>query len=278
MIPCFVFLFYLLLTGTFDDFWDMAVAGISTFTSKYSYIELAKEEWGYTIGCVGAPILIFISLILGVRKRKELYGQTLLVILLYGVGGLINLYPLANAYHFATTVIPFLLLIPALLPSGLWQKKPICLLGGTAVAAALCFFVAYIPYDVASDNHLCTTLDQFEGVFISDSMEEDILEVTAYVQEQQEDGMTVYILDNRAASYFLPLHQYHKYYDMFLLGNLGTTSPEELLEQACEEDVVFLIPNSEKKEWQYPRSAVNALKKELNYAGSVGEFDVYRTA
>ncbi|MCD7807453.1 MAG: hypothetical protein LUH19_08980 [Lachnospiraceae bacterium] len=277
LIPCLIFLAFLTLTGTFNDFWDMAVAGISTFTSKYSYLELAKEEWGYTIACVGAPIVIFVSLILGIRRRKDLYGQTLLVILLYGAGGLINLYPLANAYHFSTTVLPFLLLIPALLPSGFWQKRPVCLLGGTAVAVVWCFLVVHIPYDVMSNNHLCTTLDQYEGVFISDSMEEDILEITAYVQEQQEDGMTVYILDNRAASYFLPLHQYHKYYDMFLLGNLGTTPPQELLEQACREDVVFLVPNSEKKEWQYPWSAVKSLKTKLSYAGSVGDFDVYMT-
>ncbi|MCD8131784.1 MAG: glycosyltransferase family 39 protein [Lachnospiraceae bacterium] len=277
LIPCLCFLFYLLITGTFADFWDMAVAGISTFTSKYSYLKLAQEGWGEMAACVGAPILIFVSLIIGVRRRKELYGQTLLVILLYGAGGLINLYPLANSYHFSTTLIPFLLLIPALLPASLWQKRPVCLLGGTVVAAALCFLVVRIPYDVTSSNHLSTTLDQFEGVFVSTSMEEDILEVTAYVQDQQEDGMTVYILDNRAASYFLPLHQYHKYYDMFLLGNLGTTPPEELLEEACQEDVIFLVPNSEKQEWQYPRSAVNTLKKELLYAGSVGDFDVYRT-
>ncbi|MCD8069514.1 MAG: glycosyltransferase family 39 protein [Lachnospiraceae bacterium] len=97
LIPCLCFLFYLLITGTFADFWDMAVAGISTFTSKYSYQKLAQEGWGEMAACVGAPILIFVSLSSGGRRRKELYGQTLLVILLYGAGGLINLYPLANS-------------------------------------------------------------------------------------------------------------------------------------------------------------------------------------
>ncbi|MCD7712861.1 MAG: hypothetical protein LUJ25_09225, partial [Firmicutes bacterium] len=58
-------------------------------------------------------------------------------------------------------------------------------------------------------------------------------------------------------------------------GNLGTTPPGELLEAACEEDVLFLIPNSERSEWQYPREAVNALKEELAFVGEVGDFEVY---
>ncbi len=251
------------------------MAGISTFSSKYSYITLTREKEGYLIACIGAPLLIVISLIIGLYKRKTLYGQTLLLICFYGLGGLINMYPMANAYHFSVTVIPFLLLIPALLPSALWKKKLLSLAGGAAVAALGCYLVFCIPYDTLDDHHLCITLDQFEGIFIGASMEEDILTVTTYVRGQEADGMTVYILDNRAASYFLPLHEYHKYYDMFLLGNLGTTPPGELLEAACEEDVLFLIPNSERSEWQYPREAVNTLKKELNLVGSVGDFEVY---
>ncbi|MCD7751907.1 MAG: hypothetical protein LUI10_09260 [Lachnospiraceae bacterium] len=270
-----LFLLYLFGTGTFDDFWDMAVAGISTFSSSYSYITLASEKGGYLIACIGAPVLIVVSVIVGLWKRRTLYGQTLLLICFYGFGGLINMYPMANAYHFSVTVMPFLLLIVALLPSSLWHHRLINLVGGAAAAALGCYLVICIPYDTLDDHHLCTTLDQFEGIFISDDMEEDILTVTAYVCALEEDGKTVYILDNRAASYFLPLHEYHKYYDMFLKGNLGTTPPEDLLAAACEEDVIFLLPNSERKEWQYPRAEVNALKEELHKVGSVGEFEVY---
>ena len=275
LIPNFIFLFYLLGTGTFGDFWDMCIAGVSTFESRFSYLYMAKENWGNTILAVGAPLLILLSLIFGILWRKKTKGHCLWVILLYGVFGLINLYPMANFYHFATCLIPFLLLIPGLIPRRVFEHPvPDFLLQSFCIATALYCFI-YLPVDCIRFADLQWSIPQFEGVFISDEREADIRTVTAYLEEKKEEGKTVYVLDNRASQYFLPLDDYHKYFDMFLVGNLGTTPPEELLKDAAKEGVIFLMPGKDRTEWQFPTDAVNNLKKELVKGETVGEFTEY---
>ncbi len=275
LIPNFIFLFYLLYTGTFADFWDMAIAGVSTFSSRFPYLTLAKENIGNTILCIAVPVMILSSILFGLFKRKTRSGQAALILLIYGLFGLINLYPMANFYHFSTCLIAFLPLLALLIGRRFWRfrlPRQICQLINAAV---LVVCVLYIPIKIVREHHLNLDIPQFEGVFITDEREADIRLITDYVREKEKDGYTVYILDNRASQYFLPLDRYNKYFDLFLLGNMGTTPPEDLLAAAVKENTIFLIPGKDLTEWQYPFDAVNALKKELVKGEEIGGFIAY---
>ena len=273
LIPNFIFLFYLLGTGTFGDFWDMAIAGVSTFTSSYSYIALAKENIGCLLACIGMPLLILLSAVLAVTRRGTSQSHALTIVLLYGTFGLINMYPMANTYHFSTCVIPYLILFAILLPPSLLEHPVLSFVIQTVAMAAAIYLILYVPIDIVRKNDLCTEPGPFQGVFWDEKTRDEIHEITGFVRKKEEAGYTVYILDNRAGLFFLPLEEYHKYFDMFLVGNLGTTPPEELLENAAVEGSLFLVPTSERGQWQYPYDAVRKLTKEWADQGeSIGDF------
>ena len=94
-----------------------------------------------------------------------------------------------------------------------------------------------------------------------------------------EEGREVYILDNRASFYLIPVNKYHKYTDMFLVGNLGLKTPDECLRDTLKgnADAVYLVPEDMDGQYQYPRSAVNNFTKDyLLDTGRAGGFIVYR--
>lgn len=93
-----------------------------------------------------------------------------------------------------------------------------------------------------------------------------------------EQGREVYILDDRAPFYLISVNKYHKYTDMFLIGNLGLKTPEECLEETLEqnENAVWLVPENMDGQYQYPQEAIeNFVEEYLTESGSTGEFICY---
>ena len=110
---------------------------------------------------------------------------------------------------------------------------------------------------------------------------EEIADFSMVVEEildRRENDFEVYILDNQAVQYLIPADIYHKYLDMFLVGNLGTKTPKECLEDSLlsEKQVMYLIPSDFKGQYQYPRTEVEEfIREKLNYAQTIGHFDCY---
>lgn len=277
-IPCFLVLFYLLGTGSWDDFLEMSVFGISTFSSSLSFIQYVTENTEYAVHGAFCVFVLICSIIYIIRFRKDNRGRIGGLVVLYGGLGCINLYPLCNAYHLNTCLIPFLIL---LLPAAEWLKKwfvfrliPI----GAAAAAAFYIFIWY-PADCLQNSVLLTDVPHFHGIFMDKDEVEEYQSVISQVNVWVEEGREVYILDNRASFYLIPVNNYHKYTDMFLLGNLGLKTPRECLQDTLlgNADAVYLVPEDMDGQYQYPQNAVNNFVKEyLINTGSVGEFIVYR--
>lgn len=276
-IPCFIFLFYLLGTGTFADFWDMAFLGIGTFTSSYSYISFMKENVAYFFLGVLLPIMLIWALVQIIRLRRTKQALVILTVIIYAIFGCINMYPMANAYHVMTCSIPILLLMFTLLPDKVWNWFLSKIVGYATVAGIGVFLVFINSIDDAIQYDMITDIEGLECTFASADDQEEISLIVSYIQEQNEQGTTVYILDNYAALYFIPSNQYHKYLDMFLVGNLGTKTPEECLAET-DDGAVFLLPDSTRKQFQYPRDAINEFKETLTEGGTIGEFTVYTSA
>src|SRR5699024_8780725 len=142
-IPCFLVLFYLLGTGSWDDFLEMSVFGISTFSSSLNFIEYVTENAEYAVhGAVCVFVLVY-AVVYVIGMRRETIGRAGRLILLYGGLGCINLYPLCNMYHLNTCLIPFLLL---LIPTAAWLMKwlvPRLAAIGVVAAALFYIFICY---------------------------------------------------------------------------------------------------------------------------------------
>lgn len=299
-IPCFAFLFYLLGTGTFEEFWDMAFNGIRTFTSSYSYWAFMKENPAYFFLGALLPLLGILTIIIMVRYRGTHRARFSLIVMIYSAFGCVNMIPMANSYHVMTCSIPILLLLFTVLPQKLlnfkkqtsvgqvtddhadaalpkrWRFFQVSLriVAGIAVVGVSVFILLINPIDDAIHYDLVTDVRGLECTFMNEKQHEEITAVDAYVREQNEKGITVYMLDNFAPLYFLPSNQYHKYFDMFLVGNLGTKTPEECLLEA-DETAVFLIPDSSRGQFQYPWAEITAFLEGLKRTGEIGEFAIY---
>lgn len=275
-IPCCIFLGYLLFTDTVDNFLDMCLFGISEFSGVYAYTTFMMENAGYFIGGVLFPVLVVACMIYMLRKDDKGTGkrQKLGVLLLYGITGCISLYPLANSYHVALSAVPFLPALFLLLPPSLFVKKPIRILKWTAFTVALIVLIFILPIVDCKDRELCS-LKHFEFTFIKKEKKEEIEQIHSFIKETKMQGTNVYILDNFAVLYFIPLDKYHNGLDMFLLGNLGTRSPKDWIKEAEEPAAIFIVPGEGRGNWQFPYDDLNEMKKDWKYLKSISNFDVY---
>ena len=294
-IPCFVFLFYLLGSGTFSDFWEMCFLGIRTFSSRYRYLSMMRENAGLFIAGMAFPAALAAGAVFAVLLWRQAPGKRegrcqavqMIVILIYTIFGCINMVPLANVYHFETCSIPALLIIELLLAAAFRGKAPagslkakaekgVRLLSWIAILAELIFLLVYNPIDVGLHFRLQTDIPCFEYTFISEEFSAEIRQVIDFIKAERKQGNEVYVLDNCAGYYLRPLGIYHKYLDMFLLGNLGLKTPQECLQETLLPGTVYLLPDKTRKNTQYPRSAVESFRKGLKPDGVLGSYEIYR--
>ena len=324
-IPCLVFLFYLLGTGTFGDFWEMCFLGIRTFSARYRYTSMMLENPGYFIAGMAFPaalaagaVFTAVRIRMGWREggsrlsvpagqgdcagerpqertketaqtgdicRRDCLRRSALqmgLILLYTVFGCINMVPLANLYHFETCVIPAML-IPVLLMAAVKQQgsrvwKFLRAAAGLGIAAVLVFLMGYNPVYMARHFSLHRDIPAFAYTYISRELADEIDQVSAFITKEREQGHEVYVLDNCAGYYLRPLGIYHKYLDMFLLGNLGLKDPLACLEDTLSPGSVYLMPDESRENTQYPKAAVQEFQKELIPDGKLASYEVYRAA
>lgn len=294
-IPCFIFLFYLIGSRTFSDFWEMCFLGIRTFSARYRYLSMMRENAGLFIAGMAFPAALAAGAAFAImrwrkpsQKGVQRYRAVqMIVILLYTIFGCINLVPLANVYHFQTCTIPALLIIELLAADALRGKaaagslkaragKIIPVLARIAILAELVFLLVYNPIDVGIHFRLHTDIPCFEYTFISEEFSAEIRQLTGFIETERRQGNEVYVLDNCAGYYLRPLGIYHKYLDMFLLGNLGLKTPQECLQESLSDRAVYLLPDKTRKNTQYPRKAVEAFRKELKPDGVLGSYEIYR--
>ena len=140
-------------------------------------------------------------------------------------------------------------------------------------------FVGIIILQAINDIYLYTQMDKsvlnhFSNIPISSTLQDRIIEVDAYIQDEERD---VYILDSEAAVYMIPLDKYNKDFDMFLKGNLGSASEEGQIEKIKNmKNAVILIKNDKMAlNWQTPTSVIEYIRNNLEKIGTVSFFDIY---
>ena len=121
-----------------------------------------------------------------------------------------------------------------------------------------------------------SVLNHFSNIPISSTLQDRIIEVDAYIQDEQRD---VYILDSEAAVYMIPLDRYNKDFDMFLKGNLGSASEDGQIEKIKHmENAIILIKNDKiALNWQTPITVIEYIKNNLEKIGTVSFFNAYIT-
>ena len=281
MIPCLIFAVFLFASGTFDDFWDMCVAGIGEFKSHYSYISMMKENAGFFILGIALPLCLVLGIIRSI-KSPGTNGRMTLFALIYSVFGMINMVPLANFFHVACSFIPFMIIAAAILHDiGQTRREgrlPVIIdtVAWLACLAASVYLLAVNPGDIIHRLAFQKDIPCLEGTFMTEERSAEIVAVDDFIESEASRGNDVYILDNQAAFFLNPLGIYHKYLDMFLNGNLGTKTPEECLEESYSENAVYLLPDDTNSNYKYPAKVVKKFKTRLTEDGSIESFYIFR--
>lgn len=273
-VPCFIFLFYLLGTGTFGDFWDMCYLGIFTFSAGYSYWTFMKENIAFFLLGVILVVLMIAGLVVAIAFRKSDKGRFSLIIFIYGLFSCLHMIPLANAFHVAIAFAPIMMLIAVVLPKRLFDVKGIRVFGGIFATAAGIFLILVNPITDLIDNDYVTGVRGLELTMDPPEKQENMKTIIEYVEKKNSEGTTVYILDNMAPLYFINSNQYHMYFDMFLSGNIGTITPTEALEQT-EEGCIFLLPDSSRRNYQMPRGDEERYMETLTEIGRICDFTIF---
>ena len=114
----------------------------------------------------------------------------------------------------------------------------------------------------------------FANIVITDYTYQKIQTMDYFIKSQDKP---VYILDAEAALYQIPLDIYHKDYDMFLIGNIGSKGEDGQIEklQKDKNKIVIIKSDGVSLNWQNPNKVREYIKQNMDYKYSILYFDVY---
>lgn len=270
-IPGLLFVVWLLSYGIFKDFLEYALLGIGDFTYRISLFDyMALSSINFVIGLLPIGIAIYglIDMFIFKKGNAMKYVFSLYVwIWLFAAS-----YPMCDEQHFFAGLVP-------VIPLGFLyieekEKHKDFLFYSSLVIGV---FMLSLNIIIAPDlkDYPLSRLSHYEGIPMDINTQNEIEAVCDYIQDMEENGQSVYIAYEYAAMYRIPLDTYIKNWDLLLVGNLGTTSVEELL--AVEENSIFLVP---KEGCALNKMAhvelMEYIRENYEYIDEVQKFDVYK--
>lgn len=293
IMPVFILIVYLLVTGAFTDFINYTILGVFTFSNKIPYLRLLKENLIIKLLAIVVPVFVILMMVLSIFAKKIKINTNFKLLTIYSLVPLILIYPISDQIHFLIgSYIVFIAILYILFLILKWVAKKvhiknkniviyslnitICMLLFTYSAALIVENVmAYIKTDESNKNH---NVRHYENLIIEPYLLERIKEIDEFIINQ--NGKKVYILDAEAAVYNIPLDIYNKDYDMFNLGNFGKGGENAIIQRIKKEvetgDCIYLVRNPEYSyNWQTPMKVIYYVQDNLEKIGEVSIYDIY---
>lgn len=262
------YIVYLLMSGTFADFWEYAVAGIGTFTHKTTPVDLIRTGPGNIVFFIMIIVSYFIIFKRMIKKTPDYF---LISMTVFNVSWIIVAYPLCDASHLLCLLVP---LMPTVLRCITckqykdWEKYA-CI----AVSVAVCC-TAIVPFAAIGNEYTISNLNNLHGVVIEAGVDEKIETIGNYIKTKREEGVLVRIAADSSCVYTIPLDLYEKNWDMLLVGNLGYNDVESLLEE--EQRTLYLVyKESLELNKQNHYELIDYIKNNYTKIEEVLNFDVY---
>lgn len=244
LIPTVVFVGYLLLTNSFNDFIDYTIKGILNFQSSFPYKELLEHpgiKFVFKVIGVVMPICLVLNTIVLLKTKNK----NLMVLLIFSIQNLIVIYPLCDVVHFLIASLPVFITtvyVISLLINKYINKTVDKILADISLLAILAFTaystITMINYVMAKK---CDFI-HFSNVKISETLQETMTDLTNYMKEQGEKGKEVYFLHMDAVVPMIIMDKHHKNYDLLMKGNLGEKGEQGIIDDIQQkENAIFLI-------------------------------------
>ncbi len=285
-IPLLLLCIYFTWNHLWNDFIDYCILGIGTFSNSIPYSNLLTNR-NIFIKMLSIIVPIFlismIGNIFGNKYKKKEFNRNLLIIVSYAIAEMVVVFPISDDIHFLVGAFPTM--IGMVYGISILSRKrkntkvkifikeylkafnilAVTILGMVSIASLYNYVICARQY---------TTLNHFNSIIQSQEQIDSIKSVGEYIQKQDKD---VYILDATAAIYTIPLNQYTKNYDMFLIGNLGGNGEEGIIEDLQKkENYIVLIKNDQySRNWQNPEKVREYIIENIDKIGEIDTFDIY---
>ncbi len=258
-IPTFMFICYLLLTNSINDFYDLAILGLTTFTNKY----LSKI---FLYGIIIIYLLITTEMYIN-KKEKKIW-----ILFIYSLTSLTFIIPILDKVHTAyAIIIPFIIII-CIVDEKLKEIK----LNIKNIYAYL-FIPIFIVLIIINASSYTKVTKNNSGIYkyipTNDNQQKIIKNVNNYVTNMSSD-YDVYILDISATLFNLNINKYNKYFDMFMNGNFGINGEKEIYSIIDSDSKIFMI-NDISNHWQSPSNIINYVKEKYHICGAIDYLLVY---
>lgn len=270
-VPLLGYIGFLLVTGTFDDFWEYAILGIATFKHRLTYVQMLLFVPIYIIPSLIIAAGQVLAIYLTVKKKitPAQVASIVFCIAWYAVA-----YPLCDPSHFLLILYLAVPALFALLPSMELLER--C--GKKAfMAVGVVFCIISVIFGVPFGTELVASKYEAYRYIPVESYAEHALDlVISYAREQEEKGYEVKFASSYAATYHIPMNRYEKDWSMMLVGNLGLITVEEMVETDCARLYLVRQPSASAIDQSY-RELIQYICDNYTRVDAVGEYEVYVT-
>ena len=253
LIPILLFMIYLLVFDIVGDFYDLAIAGLTTFSNKYIDYKL---------------LLFVIILLLLVNKYLIIYrdDKNYWIIYIYMITSLFFIIPIMDMAHVIFSLLLLFLCIVKVVNDNIRNISGIYIL----MLFPFLIFIIINKFNIYRDG-LKMDYGIYKDIMIDINLKNDMLVIDDYILKNNKQ---VYILDFTSTLYDLNINRYYKYFDLFMNGNFGINGIDNMKKIIDNKEQVILIRNNDYN-YQIPIDIVDYVKSNYKYCGNISLFDIY---
>lgn len=281
-----VFLMILQYNNILGDFINYTVIGIGDFAKNNVAI-----LFNTTIIIISVLIISTYAVYILTKNRKihidERIKRNLIIIQCFAISMIFTALPIVNMAHFLMAIHIALILLVYIFKIILSEiniknrKNKILNILTYFIIATIMIISAiriYIWYTEISKNEYPYDYEEpFWGSIVNIEKQQNIENVTTYINDKKKQGKQVIVFSSKAALYMVPLKESNGYLDLAFYGNTGELNDEEIRDgiRDLQDTEILLEKNTDKLEWQERKELISNLKKELTKVGEIEEFEIY---
>mgnify|MGYP004463564029 FL=1 len=259
IIPCSIFLIYLLITKSFMSFLDLCLFGLFDFAGNNS---VTSKFYLFVFILICLVTIIFI-----VKEPKNIYNYYALMFYSISI-------PLFDAYHVGFQILVFVLL--CFINLNFLKRLPIYSFAIFLVVYA-CLFVSYSYGNISSFKKMYpNNINHFEYRYLGSKQVDFTNEVSNYIKKNKDykymfldsNGYYFRIINDESASYL----------DLINMGNWGYNGSDKLINsiKKLPKNTRFFIDGVELVgQRQIDRRAIKYVIKHGKKVDKVGLYDIY---
>lgn len=259
IIPCSIFLIYLLITKSFMSFLDLCLFGLFDFAGNNS---VTSKFYLFVFILICLVTIIFI-----VKEPKNIYNYYALMFYSISI-------PLFDAYHVGFQILVFVLL--CFINLNFLKRLPIYSFAIFLVVYA-CLFVSYSYGNISSFKKMYpNNIKHFEYRYLGSKQVDFTNEVSNYIKKNKDykymfldsNGYYFRIINDESASYL----------DLINMGNWGYNGSDKLINsiKKLPKNTRFFIDGVELVgQRQIDRRAIKYVIKHGKKVDKVGLYDIY---